>query len=788
MIDIDNCLLTQGYVPNNNKVEWPTMTAPIYAIPSPADVTATRLQMHRNGYHPVPVIGAHIKTKSAGKRPNMKAWESVCLTADEPMIESWQRRQGECTNSGMLCGILSGVDIDVLRPDLSASINAKAIEMLGPTPLNRIGLAPKTLLCYRLARAIGKLTTPALFFTDDADEKATKVEVMGDGQQVVAFGIHPDTHKEYEWPDQSPLDVPVDDLPLITAEKLKAFVAAAERLIRDAGGRTDAERKARVDSPPLVPADSPDIGSDKIKQIVDDVKNQALRNANQGYEKPSREMIVSALAAVPNDWDYDGWIKMGYALRNGLGADGLDVWLAYSKTYAGNDEAVTKDKWKSFANRRRITVATLFYWARKNGWRPPQEDWKRGLKMTEKDTPRAILANAIIALRQSPDWIGSLSHNPFTLETSLDAAPPWHTGSDWVQRVWCEHDDLCLAFWMQNQGIVVDPNKAAQAVEMVARDRIVHPVLDYLDGLHHDGVTRVGAWLTDFLGAEATDYHKEVGRAMLIAAIARIRDPGCKVDTVPILEGPQGAMKSTAMSKLFHPWFSDELADLGSKDAAMQMSGIWGIELAELDAMNRAAVSRTKAFISRRVDRYRPPFGRRVIERERPCVFWGTTNADGYLKDETGGRRFWPIKIGIIDVTGLAANRDQLWAEAQELYRTGSPWWIKDRAVQVAAEEQQKDRYQGDVWDAAIAAYVARMGDRDVTVVDILDDLGVPIERAGQAEQNRVARSLMHLGLTRRQRRTGATRQWVYSNSAGIDQGDAHMTAWNQLETQRSRF
>ena len=119
---------------------------------------------------------------------------------------------------------------------------------------------------------------------------------------------------------------------------------------------------------------------------------------------------------------------------------------------------------------------------------------------------------------------------------------------------------------------------------------------------------------------------------------------------MPIFEGAQGARKSTAVKALFDPWFSDELADLGSKDAAMQTRGVWGIEVSELDAMSRMEVSRIKAFITRTTDRFRPPYGSRIIESPRSCVFWGTTNADGYLKDETGGRRFWPVKIGKINV------------------------------------------------------------------------------------------------------------------------------------------
>jgi Virulence-associated protein E/Primase C terminal 2 (PriCT-2)/Bifunctional DNA primase/polymerase, N-terminal len=739
--------------------------------------TTLRLQLRSNGYAPVPVYG---------KRPLMLGWQERCQGADEQEIARWSRSQRECASTGILCGKVSGVDIDVLDEALSKRIIAKAIERLGATPLTRIGRAPKTLLCYRLVMPIKKLSTPELFFADDAnDAKATKVEILGDGQQVVAFGIHPETNADYYWPEKSPLDIHADDMPLVTAEALAAFIDEAEQMIRDAGGRTKAEIKAAAnDIKPTEakpteakPADS-DIGPDQIKAAYDNVRNQN----RVAYEKPSRELIVSALAAVPNELTYDDWIKMGYALRDGLGDAGFDVWCDFSATWPGNRTEVTEDKWKSFDKRRSVTVATLFYWARKNGWRYPGTEWTRGLKRTANGAPKPLLANAVIALRQSPDWCGSLAHNAFTLETSIDAPPPWHTElspaasrddddkqTDWTPRVWTEHDDLCLTDWMQHQGVAISPNQAAQAVEMVARDRVFHPVLDYLDGLKHDGVSRTNTWLTDFLGAESTAYNQTVGRAMLVAAIARVRVPGCKVDTVPILEGPQGTLKSTAMGKMFHPWFSDELADLGSKDAALQMAGIWGIELAELDAMSRTEISRTKAFISRRIDRFRPPYGHRVIERQRPCVFWGTTNADGYLKDETGGRRFWPIKIGTIDLVGLESNRNQLWAEAQALFKAGSPWWINDQAIQVAAEEQQRDRYQGDVWDGEISDYVTRMGDRDVEVAEVLKDLGIPIDRCGQVEMNRVARVLRFLGLRRRQRGTGAAKHWVYSKPVEIE-------------------
>jgi predicted P-loop ATPase len=193
----------------------------------------------------------------------------------------------------------------------------------------------------------------------------------------------------------------------------------------------------------------------------------------------------------------------------------------------------------------------------------------------------------------------------------------------------------------------------------------------------------------------------------------------------------------------------------------MQTKGVWGIEMSELDAMNRGEVSRIKAFIARTTDRFRPPYGSRIIESPRSCVFWGTTNADGYLKDETGGRRFWPVKIGKINVELLSDMRDQLWAEAVILYNANVPWWITKQEIQRDAERQQQDRYIGDPWDRAIADYLETA--IYVTIDDVLRfAVGMEISRCGQSEMNRVARSLRALGCHRVQVRSGDKRVWKY--------------------------
>ena len=169
----------------------------------------------------------------------------------------------------------------------------------------------------------------------------------------------------------------------------------------------------------------------------------------------------------------------------------------------------------------------------------------------------------------------------------------------------------------------------------------------------------------------------------MISAVARIMQPGAKADHMLILEGPQGREEVDRARRCWPATAGSPTSSPRSarKDAAQQMRGVWIIEIAELDAIGRAEVSRIKAFLSRTVDRYRPPYDRYVVDVPRQCVFAGSVNPDTYLRDETGNRRFWPVRCGRIDLDALRRDRDQLWAEAVVRYRDGAIWWIDDRGT-----------------------------------------------------------------------------------------------------------
>jgi predicted P-loop ATPase len=404
--------------------------------------------------------------------------------------------------------------------------------------------------------------------------------------------------------------------------------------------------------------------------------------------------------------------------------------------------------------------------------------WRTALLLSRKNTPKPLLANALIALRHAPEWQGVLAYDEFALVTMQMKPPPWlkHEGN-WTPQQWTDRDDALTADWLQHQDIGVTVNVAATAAETVAKDHSFHPIKDYLERLVWDGVERIANFSRRYLGAEDTPYHSVVSRCLFIAGVARIMRPGCKADYVPILEGAQDKGKSTAIELLFSPWFSDDLAELGTKDAAMQIRVAWGIEIAELASMTRGEIERVKAFITRKVDRFRPSYGRRVIEVPRQSIFIGSTNSDAYLKDETGGRRFWPIRCGgSIDLKAIECDRGQLWAEAVAQFNAGMPWWITDADMIGLVRDEQAARYVDDPWQEPIASFLRSQ--TDVSVGEVLSNLLIERGRWTQTDQNRVARCLKVLGWER-YRGPRPAREWRYRRVDPLESGTSD-DDWDQ--------
>lgn len=379
--------------------------------------------------------------------------------------------------------------------------------------------------------------------------------------------------------------------------------------------------------------------------------------------------------------------------------------------------------------------------------------WMGSLIHNEQGYPKATSpSNWASFLENSPEVAGLLSFDSFRQVIVVTRRPPWEIKEGevidevWNPRPLRDTDYAFAAFCLEKLNMTPTPKTVIDIVHAVASKSSFDPLEGYLKGLKWDGVERVNGYFGKYLGVENAEYAKIVSRRFLVSSVARALDPGCKVDTMPIIEGPQGLMKSSSLRALFgDEFFSDEISDIGSKDAMIEMSGVWCIEIAEMHRMNNAETNAVKKFLSRQVDRYRPPYGRSVVEVPRRVVLAGTINPDGnpYLKDSTGARRFWPMLATKVDLEGIYRDRDQIWAEAVHLFQQGEKHWVQADEAQIV-ENEQSLRTDVDVWTDAVARAID--GQRRIRLTEVLGQLGLTSRDATQMHAARIGRIMARLG------------------------------------------
>ena len=396
-----------------------------------------------------------------------------------------------------------------------------------------------------------------------------------------------------------------------------------------------------------------------------------------------------------------------------------------------------------------------------------RDHWSNGLMLNNRGGPLGNLRNVLHALRKAPEWHGVLAYDVFAARTITTKPPPW---SDEALEWWTDYHDVRACEWFQEQGIPVTVGMVGRGIQVVAGENPIHPVCDYLNALNWDRIPRLDTWLTRYLGVADSPYVRAVGSRFPISAVARVLDPGCQADHMLILEGPQGILKSSALRALAGAhWFTDRISSLGGKDSSMEVAGVWFIEMSELDALTRATNSAIKSFITRRNDRFRPPYGKHVMERPRQCVFVGSINPmGGYLRDPTGARRFWPVTCGVIDLEALVRDRDQLWAEAVVRFQAGACWWLETPELQGMATAEQQAQLAVDAWEEKVSKWLAGRGDVSVGEV-LVGALGLPPESWSQSAQNQVAAILKSHGFKQyRPGKTGQPRTPRYRRDAWI--------------------
>ncbi len=335
-------------------------------------------------------------------------------------------------------------------------------------------------------------------------------------------------------------------------------------------------------------------------------------------------------------------------------------------------------------------------------------------------------------------------------------------------QMWRDADDTQTAVDMQSRfGIRgVSLQVVASAVQYVARQRTKHCVRDWLNSLTWDETPRIETAFEDYWGAEGTLYTKAASRNFFIGLAARILMPGCKLDTMPVFEGPQGIRKSSALQVLGGQWYSVAHESVNSKDFLQGMRGRLLIEIAELQSFTRAEVNAVKTMMSNQVDDYRPSYGRNVVAYPRQCILAGTTNSKEWGDDETGLRRFWPIRCGDINIPLLTAAREQLFAEAATLAAAGASWWqMPDSTAAI-----QSSRQFHDEWTTPILTWCnIQPTDPGISIRDILTTaLEVDLDKIDKRMQMRVAKILRLNGWDKDDRWQGKTvKLWQKVDSQG---------------------
>lgn len=500
---------------------------------------------------------------------------------------------------------------------------------------------------------------------------------------------------------------------------------------------------------------------------------------------PGLEWVDFAFrTADPNEMDRAQWISFTAAIKQAMWTlvdpDGAFArWSAWCERYAANDPGENLKQWND------LTDTQI-------GWRWIEREYPQiaahrllggtqlqhsaALPMPETQSSDKsflddgsgipfdrLVSTEIYKIFRSTGL--PVAWNEFTRKIVKRDAMPWPSNGE----EWSEVDDAYAGAFLQGiRGREATDKALREAVLLIADKNAYNPVTDWLNAIKWDGNPRLDGLLPNYFSTDPAEgnWARVVGPKFLIGMVARALNPGCKRDEILILQGPQGINKSSALAVLAgDEYFSDSLPNMHDKEASEHISGLWLIEVSEMAKILRGNQEDVKGFLARKNEKYRPAYGRHTVTQPRQCVFAGTTNADQYLNDPTGERRYWPVKcVGKIDLDGLTRDREQLFAEAVLRYRLREPYWLSTPEELSLADQITSDRTEHDPWQDRIERYCAGFQRQAITMETLfVACIGIPFDRQNRRETGRVARILTRLGYERKQfRQPDGSRTWGY--------------------------
>jgi hypothetical protein len=505
------------------------------------------------------------------------------------------------------------------------------------------------------------------------------------------------------------------------------------------------------------------------EHAASDDRDPANDNDDEPDEATLRAKLEAAKAKNPRLWArWEG----GTEGLNDTSRSGRDMSVLAMLRQAGFTKGETRAALRLFEHGKLTEEGPRYF----------EEMWRR-TKATAPDATERRRSVNVLALvthiNSTPAWEGTLRLNLLT--EGYEACPPFPP-QDGIAKgplrgLRDPQDTLVATMYFQANGFAKAGKRLVwDALAAAAYQHPYHPIRNYLDGLKWDGTARVGRLFQQYFNAElpeterARDRHvaylEHISTGFMVGAVARVTDPGCKHDQVPVVVGPERSFKSTAIRMLSHDpaWFTDDLSpNLIERDTKESLAGKWIVELSEIPHIGREA-ERVKAFFSRTTDRYRAAYGMASQDHPRQCVFIGTSN-DLEFVSVTGNRRFWPFRIaGSIDIAAIKADRDQLWAEAVVLFRQGVRWWLPP-TIEAIASEQQASFVETDILEDVIARWIGLHPEAFTLEMLFAAGTGItPYREAAavpKAEQMRAARCLTKLG-HRKQQKTIAGKRAVW--------------------------
>lgn len=686
-------------------------------------------------------------------------------TSDTAAIDDWWGRWPDA-NIGIALQP-SGLflfDVDCKRPETNGlDTLARLIERHGDmpvTPTARSGAYAAGRGWHFLFRAF-----PNAANTDG--QVGVGIETKVRGCVTVAPSLHA-SGQIYEWTHR-PSVTPVADAPAWLADWF------------DERERTAEEARARFRNAPKL--DVSKIPEAYVQRAVAG-EIQAVSTAGQGgrvtqlYRSSCRlgNFVGAGLLSEAQAWS----AMQSAALANGLvkddGRRSVDVHIANGIRHGAQTPAEVPDRPSpprldtraARAIARPSHVPQLRVVEQTAPVAPPaattSPDWQDDLILNaDGGMKRQSFANAALFVRNLLP--GLFAYDAFSHATIVTARPPWALNG-WQTGEVADNDASGLRLWLEKQGVSIGEKDAHALINYVAAEHHRHPVRDYLSRLQWDGTPRINTWLEDYLDAPASAFHRAVAAKFMIAAVARVMRPGCKFDNMLVLEGEQGLGKSTAFAALFGDDWTSTGANLfdDAKRMVMLMQGSWCLEIAELAAVKGRAMEKVKALITTQDDKTVAMYAKRATRHPRQCVFVGTVNpgADmSYWDDDTGARRLWPVPVKRVDVAGIRADRDALWAEAVVRFQAGEQWWITDEAVLEEARLAQAERIDADPWVDVLREKPALLVKPILRPTEVWEELGLAGRDLKMAEKKRVANCLKALGYQ------SATR-WVDGKAAKV--------------------